>query len=93
MDRYRLMSCMDHNIDLGEGMSSYVYRGTAESIFNRDEENLTSSETVLDNYQPAEGSGLTGVSAVSLADPWFESVDFIGAVGETDWTAGWTVGL
>ena len=33
MDRYRLMSCMDHNIDLGEGMSSYVYRGTAESIF------------------------------------------------------------
>ncbi len=66
---------------------------TAESIFNRDEENLTSSETVLDNYQPAEGSGLTGVSAVSLADPWFESVDFIGAVGETDWTAGWTVGL
>ena len=33
MDEYQLMSCMDHNIDLGEGMSSYVYRGTAESIF------------------------------------------------------------
>ena len=49
-------------------------------------------EVILDNYLPVEGSVLLGAESTVSGD-WFDSVDFIGAVGAEDWTAGWTVGL
>ncbi|MCB9522410.1 MAG: hypothetical protein H6702_03400 [Myxococcales bacterium] len=40
------------------------------------------------DYRPAMGSPAAG-GAVTPADPFFEQAAFIGALGDTDWTAGW----
>ena len=66
---------------------------TAESIFTRGEGNLTTQDAILDNYLPVDGSVLVTSGVTELDGDWFEAVDFIGAVGSEDWTAGWTVGL
>ncbi|MEE2757422.1 MAG: hypothetical protein VYA30_12275 [Myxococcota bacterium] len=66
---------------------------TAESIFSRAGSNVTTDETVLENYMPASDSMLLSpADAIELA-AWFDNTAFIGAVGDEDWTAGWTIGL
>jgi hypothetical protein len=42
------------------------------------------------NFAPASGSPALGNGAAP-SDGFFEDTDFVGAIGETDWTAGWTV--
>lgn len=37
-----------------------------------------------------KAGGAAAVGGVTPADTFFDEVSFIGAVGETDWTAGWT---
>ncbi len=41
------------------------------------------------NYAPAAGSPALGAGQAP-SDSFFDQVDFIGAVGSEDWTAGWT---
>ena len=47
---------------------------------------------VVNNYVTITPATAQDMNAI---DPWFDSVDFVGAVGsDNDWTAGWvTVGL
>jgi len=43
------------------------------------------------NFKPKAGSpALTGAAQPPAGDNFFESVNFIGGMGEVDWTAGWT---
>ena len=41
------------------------------------------------NFAPKSTSALLGAGAAP-ADAFFDSVDFIGAIGSDDWTVGWT---
>ncbi|MBX7201772.1 MAG: T9SS type A sorting domain-containing protein [Bacteroidia bacterium] len=45
------------------------------------------------DFQPVNGSGLlegASFSGAKINDPFFTPVSFRGAVGDVDWTAGWT---
>lgn len=64
---------------------------TAESFFTQQAGNST-DDPMLDGYMPAAGSPLMGAGSTP-ADAFFTSVDYIGAFGAEDWTAGWTIGL
>lgn len=46
----------------------------------------------LNKYSPAAGSPALG-AGLTPDDLFFEPVDFIGAIGSDDWTAGWTIQL
>jgi hypothetical protein len=72
--------------------------GTEEDVFAAGEGNLTTDDLGLVNpfdlaapdFRPAAGSPLLGAGQAP-SDPFFESVDYIGAFDESnDWTAGWT---
>ena len=41
-------------------------------------------------YMPLSGSALLSAASFDGADSWFDKVNYIGAFGEEDWTAGWT---
>lgn len=41
-------------------------------------------------YMPLSGSALLSAASFDGADSWFEKVNYIGAFGTEDWTAGWT---
>lgn len=60
-------------------------------LATREEVNLTSPfNFTAPNFLPAGGSpALTGASFTGL-DGFFTTVDYRGAFGATDWTAGWT---
>ncbi|MBL7697657.1 MAG: hypothetical protein JNK79_05845 [Chitinophagaceae bacterium] len=60
-------------------------------LASRDEVNLTSPFNFnAPNFLPAGGSpALSGASFEGM-DSFFTSVDYRGAFGSTDWTAGWT---
>jgi len=65
---------------------------TTQSIFERGIGNVATTDAILDNYNPMADSVLLNAD-VAFENDWFTTVDFIGAVGSEDWTAGWTVGL
>ncbi len=48
------------------------------------------SETAPDFRPASGGAAFTSVTGTVPADGFFESNGFVGAVGATDWTAGWT---
>ncbi len=41
-------------------------------------------------YMPLSGSALLSAASFDGADSWFDKVNYIGAFGTEDWTAGWT---
>lgn len=47
------------------------------------------ADPMLDGWAPEAGSPAMRAS-VQPGDSFFEQVDFIGAIGQDDWTAGWT---
>ena len=52
---------------------------------------VTEGELMLSGLMPQEGSVLLGSGLVPEDfDFFFEPVDYIGAMGDEDWTAGWT---
>ncbi|MBY6064950.1 hypothetical protein [Pseudidiomarina sediminum] len=77
----------------------------AQNWFQADATNVTLDEnatTLMSGYVTAgefkDASGapvtVTAKSDLSSIDPFFDDVDFVGAVSEdNDWTNGWTVGL
>lgn len=70
--------------------------GTEEAVFNAGTNNavvadLGLKDTRFDSpdLRPDSGSPLLG-EGVAPSDSFFEAVDYIGAFGAEDWTAGWT---
>lgn len=54
------------------------------------------TDALLGGYIPAPNSPAlgNGYNVANNVDPWFDTVDYIGAFnGTTDWTVGWTVGI
>lgn len=53
------------------------------------------ADPLLNNYIPSATSPAIGVGAVPFNDPFFDNVDYAGAIrdAKSDWTKGWTVGL
>lgn len=76
-----------------------LVRGRDASTFSNDIStvglnNVSWSATVADNLMPNSGSApltTTPDWTGALADGFFEHPTFIGAIGSTDWTSGWTV--
>ncbi len=64
--------------------------GTEEDVFAEGAGNSTVSDLGLDGWVPTSGSPLLGAGSTP-SDGWFDAVDFVGGVGQDDWTAGWTV--
>ena len=46
-------------------------------------------DVVHPDFRPTDGSPLVAVTVPADADPWFESTDYLGAMGTEDWTS-WT---
>jgi len=63
-------------------------------LFERDEEDPdgdgVSNPDPVDIESALFPSGLAATDLTSPPDPFFDAVDHIGAIGATDWTAGWT---
>ena len=72
---------------------------TVEQWFLAQTGNVAGTSSVLalasNGYMPQSSSPLLGAGTdMSANDSWFDTTDYIGAFGTTDWTAGWvTVGL
>ncbi len=63
--------------------------GDEASIFAAGNGNDTVADLQLDGWVPSAGSPLLGAGQAP-SDSFFDSADFIGAIGTDDWTAGWT---
>jgi hypothetical protein len=66
---------------------------STQSIFDRGVGNQSTRDSVLNNYMPIADSVLTESAEAAELGAWFDEANYIGAIGDTDWTAGWTVGL
>jgi hypothetical protein len=66
---------------------------STQSIFDRGVGNQSTRGSVLNNYMPIADSVLTESAEAAELGAWFDEANYIGAIGDTDWTAGWTVGL
>ncbi|HAG91728.1 MAG TPA: hypothetical protein DCL41_07640 [Bdellovibrionales bacterium] len=62
--------------------------GSALSFPNNQE--VDQKALLLNGYLPQEGSMLLATPSIELEDLFFDVPSFIGAVGDVDWTAGWT---
>ncbi len=62
---------------------------TVEDFFMQMNDGNIVVDPELDGITPATSSPLLGM-ATAPSDSFFEQVDFTGAIGETDWTEGWT---
>lgn len=51
---------------------------------------VTEAELGLNGFLPSAGSMALTTPAVELEDLFFDITDFVGAVGQDDWTVGWT---
>lgn len=70
---------------------------TVEEWFENGENNQVADPQLEDptneespNFAPASGSPALGNGATP-SDGFFDDTDFSGAIGDTDWTSGWTV--
>ena len=65
------------------------------STFILDQPGNVQADPMLMNYAPMEGSPALNIGAVPYTDSFFDNVDYAGAIPsiDSDWTAGWTVGL
>lgn len=54
------------------------------------QDNNQATDPMLDGWAPQSGSPALSAS-VQPDDSFFEDAGFIGAIGEDDWTAGWTI--
>ena len=67
-----------------------------EDIFNLTGTNTLDQIVLVDPYNlSAPNFALSEVGTASAVDAstvdgWFDATDFVGAVGDTDWTLGWT---
>lgn len=68
---------------------------TVEQFFSADAEvkGNTTGTIVLDGWRLPAGSALLDAGAVPAGAFFDASATFLGAVGATDWTAGWAIGL
>ncbi len=62
---------------------------TVEDFFMTMNDGNLVIDPMLDTALPVDGSPLLGAGATPN-DSFFTDVDFVGAVGDEDWTAGWT---
>lgn len=67
----------------------------AVSTFILDQPGNVEADPMLDNYVPMAGSPALNIGTVPYTNDFFDNVEFAGAIrsADTDWTAGWTVGL
>lgn len=68
---------------------------SVEEFFSADPDarfNEVRADLTLDGYRLPAGSDLL-MLGTTPNDPWFSDAAFVGAVGESDWTAGWAVHL
>jgi len=65
------------------------------STFILNQQGNAQADPMLMNYAPMEGSPALNIGAVPYTDAFFDNVEYAGAIRslDTDWTAGWTVGL
>ncbi|MCO4745727.1 MAG: hypothetical protein KC912_13120 [Proteobacteria bacterium] len=71
-------------------LSTWFASGTGNTIGTADLEDAFNESAP--NFAPKSGSAALG-NGVAPTDSFFDTADFIGAIGSEDWTAGWTTSV
>jgi len=90
--RHSVIFCNAMNsaaVDFVEDETDFTPPFTVEEWFTMGEGNAV-KDPVLMGWVPGPASSLLS-GGVAPSDPFFDKVDFIGAVGAQDWTLGWTI--
>lgn len=91
--RNSIIDCAEPTKDSVDGNGNVTL--DAEAWFMQQPGNMI-TDALLGGYIPAPNSPAlaNGYNVANNVDPWFDTVDYIGAFdGTTDWTVGWTVGI
>ena len=92
-----IVSCATNFIENTD--DGFVSPFMVEDFFMSMNGNNVSADPMLENATPTEGApnfapkvGSPAIGAgLAPADSFFDTTDYIGAIGSTDWTTGWTI--